>query len=76
MAASAIPRRKHARRRVVDQFRRRNAGWNADERPSLESLSPAQLESVPDPVGCDLEAIWDEEWERSVLAAVIERVKR
>jgi RNA polymerase sigma-70 factor (ECF subfamily) len=65
-----------ARRRIVDQFRKRNAGTGTDQRSSIETLSPAELESLSDPVGCDLEAIWDEEWEKSVLAAAIERVKR
>jgi DNA-directed RNA polymerase specialized sigma24 family protein len=34
------------------------------------------LEQIPDPAGFDLEFIWDEEWEKNLLAAALERVKR
>jgi RNA polymerase sigma-70 factor (ECF subfamily) len=34
------------------------------------------LERVADPAGCALEAIWDEEWKRNLLATALERVKR
>jgi hypothetical protein len=30
---------------------------------------------IPDPTEFDLEAIWDEEWERNLLAAALERIK-
>ena len=65
-----------ARRRIVDQFRKRNRASGVAGEQSLEPPGSEQIESVPDPVVGDLEAIWDEEWEKSVLAAAIERVKR
>ena len=34
------------------------------------------LASVPDPASLDLDESWDREWERSVMEAAIERVKR
>jgi RNA polymerase sigma-70 factor (ECF subfamily) len=34
------------------------------------------LERIGDPSGCDLDAIWDAEWEKNLLAAALERVKR
>ena len=58
------------RRRIVDQFRKRKTE-TAAEAPSSE-----EIESVPDPAGSALEAIWEEEWERSLLTVAIESVKR
>ena len=34
------------------------------------------LEGIADPAGCELDAIWDAEWEKNLLAAAVERVKR
>ncbi len=34
------------------------------------------IERIPDPAGVDLEAVWDEEWEKHLLAAATERVKQ
>jgi len=65
-----------ARRRIVDQFRKRSRASGGAGEQSIDPLGSEQIESVPDPVVGDLEAIWDEEWEKSVLAAAIERVKR
>jgi len=93
-----------ARRRIVDQFRKR--GSRGGERaartrsgdgtesvpptgddsgevgtpstaspflPSSDELTPG---AFPEPAGCDFESIWDEEWEKNILAAAIDRVKR
>jgi RNA polymerase sigma-70 factor (ECF subfamily) len=88
-----------ARRRIVDQFRKRtsrslddgSAAHPSSERvvgtrsiasslaPSgdgVESVPTRPAEGLPEPAGCEFEAIWDQEWEKSVLAAAIERVKR
>lgn len=64
-----------ARRRIVDQFRKRTMR-SADDGSGAPTGHPAEAESASDPATCELEAIWDEEWEKSVLAAAIERVKR
>jgi RNA polymerase sigma-70 factor (ECF subfamily) len=70
--------------RVSDQFRKRRQGHPAMERvepygksgevDSGELLSEA--EKIPDPAGCALEAIWDEEWEKNLMDAALDRVKR
>ena len=31
---------------------------------------------IPDPAGVPLETVWSEEWEKNVLAAALEEVKR
>jgi RNA polymerase sigma-70 factor (ECF subfamily) len=36
----------------------------------------ATVEGVADPAGCDVEAVWNEEWEKNLSEAAIERVKR
>ena len=36
----------------------------------------AEMEQLPDPAGVDLEAIWDQEWERNLLDTAMARVKQ
>jgi RNA polymerase sigma-70 factor (ECF subfamily) len=36
----------------------------------------SELASLPDPAGPELEAIWDREWQRRLVALAMERVKR
>ena len=38
-------------------------------------MSLADLDRIPDPAGVNLEAIWDEEWERNLTDAALARVK-
>jgi RNA polymerase sigma-70 factor (ECF subfamily) len=77
--------------RIADQVRKRgNAGvqasaWAAGgggaatlkrglQREDDGSTGP--MERIPDPGGVGLEAVWEAEWEKHVLAAALERVKR
>lgn len=71
--------------RIINQLKKREregAGWAhrtgpAGETPAARSTDDtATVERIPDPAGFDLESIWDEEWEKNLLAAAIERVKR
>lgn len=60
--------------RIADQFRKRAP---ADKpRPARDDSrrATATVDRVPD--GFDLDAAWEEEWQRNVLAAALERVKR
>ncbi len=41
-----------------------------------ETARTATVERVPDPAGDPLEVVWDAEWEKNLLAAATERVKR
>ena len=61
--------------RIQDQFRKRN--WNGGEewRHDETSKTPS-IERVPDPASFDLDAVWDEEWEKNLMEAAIDRVKR
>ena len=67
------------RRRIVDQRRKQQRGpgnfrhQNTNDRANDETDF---LERIPDPAGGDLEAIWDAEWERNLLDAALDRVKK
>jgi len=41
-----------------------------------DTARTATVERVADPAGLDLEAVWDEEWEKNLAVAAIERVKQ
>jgi len=66
--------------RMRDQLQRRKGIGNqqraashlADER----GTRTATIERIPDPVGSNLEAIWDEEWEKNLLQAALAKIKR
>jgi RNA polymerase sigma-70 factor (ECF subfamily) len=70
--------------RILNQLKRRereNVGQASrlsgpSGTPDLPSDRTDTVERVADPVGCDLEAMWDKEWEQNLLAAALERVKR
>jgi RNA polymerase sigma factor (sigma-70 family) len=62
--------------RITDQFRKRQLGIEHRKRKSDTSTRTDTVERVADPVGLKLEATWDEEWEKNLLEAAIERVKR
>ncbi len=34
------------------------------------------MERIPDPAGAPLDAVWQEEWEKHLMTAALERVKR
>ncbi len=63
------------RRRIVDQFRKRSPGQSASARQPDQTSRTPTIERVPDPASLNLDAIWDAEWERNLLAAAMERVK-
>ncbi len=60
--------------RIADQFRKRAPAEK--QRPARDDSrrATATIDRVPD--GFDLDATWEEEWQRNVLAAALERVKR
>jgi RNA polymerase sigma-70 factor (ECF subfamily) len=71
--------------RILNQLRRRKRdqgiptiGLADPDRPlpREDAESTATIERLPDPAGVDLEAVWDEEWNKNLLAAALERLKR
>ena len=66
--------------RITDQVRKRGRGVNEREqlRNSVsngDATSTAMEERVPDPAGNALEAIWNDEWEKHIVDAALEKVK-
>jgi RNA polymerase sigma factor (sigma-70 family) len=63
--------------RIGDQFRKRPRQIQS---PSLhhgqEMSGTATLERIPDPSAINLEAVWEEEWQRTLFVAALSRVKR
>lgn len=44
--------------------------------PTDDTGSTGPMERIPDPAGIPLDALWQEEWEKHVMSAALERVKR
>src|SRR5262245_5897944 len=63
--------------RVADQFRKRP---KQIEPPGVhqarETSGTATLDHIADPGGINLDAVWEEEWQRTLFAAALSRVKR
>ena len=62
--------------RITDQFRKRQRGIEQQKPAVRTPTRTATVERVADPVGLKLEATWNEEWERNLMEAAVERVKR
>jgi RNA polymerase sigma-70 factor (ECF subfamily) len=62
--------------RISDQIRKRQQGIEHQRRDSSRSDDTATVDRVPGPDGLELDAVWDEEWERNLIEAAIERVKK
>jgi len=62
--------------RITDQLRKRQRGIESRKREPGTSKRTATVERVIDPVGLKLEATWDNEWEKNLVEAAIERVKK
>jgi RNA polymerase sigma-70 factor (ECF subfamily) len=65
------------RRRIVDHFRKRT---DPKLRPSPRSRDETSrtdtVDRVPDPASLALDSVWEEEWQKNLLDAAIERVKQ
>lgn len=66
--------------KVADQFRKRSGMKNQSlltpAAPRQDGTRTATIESVADSAGCDLHAIWDEEWQVHLLHTALDRLKR
>jgi RNA polymerase sigma-70 factor (ECF subfamily) len=67
--------------RIADQFRKRRAGPAASTRPAARGTDEAEdktatVDRISDPAGSELEAVWEAEWEKRLLAAALEAVKQ
>ncbi|MDB6017240.1 MAG: polymerase, sigma-24 subunit, subfamily [Pedosphaera sp.] len=62
--------------RIVDQIRKRQRDIEHERHESPTSTETDCVERVVDPLGLKLEAVWEEEWEKNLMEAAIERVKK
>src|SRR6266496_3339128 len=62
--------------RIADQFRKRQQQIQPFRgRRGTETQGTATVERVADPGAIDLDAVWEEEWQRTMFAAALARVK-
>jgi RNA polymerase sigma factor (sigma-70 family) len=63
--------------RIADQFRKRQPQIRPpSSRRTIEASGTATLERVADPAAINLDAVWEEEWQHTLFAAALSRVKR
>jgi RNA polymerase sigma-70 factor (ECF subfamily) len=63
--------------RIGDQFRKRPRQiQQSGSRGATQTSGTATLEGIADPAPINLEAVWEEEWQRTLFAAALSRVKR
>jgi len=62
--------------RIADQFRKRKQAGDQSAKTRHAEGDTATIERIADPAGFDLDAAWDEEWQRNLLQAATERVKK
>lgn len=64
------------RMRIVDQFRKRRPDFAARGHRSKSSTDTSTEERIPDPTQPFVEALWDDEWQKNLVDAAMDRVKR
>jgi RNA polymerase sigma-70 factor (ECF subfamily) len=62
--------------RITDQFRKRQRGIDQQNSESPADEGTATIDRVPDPAGLALEVAWDEEWDKNLMEAATDRIKR
>ena len=63
------------RRRIVDQFRKRQPSQAAAHRPNSDTSRTPTVERIPDPAESGLKEVWDSEWQDNLLAVALQRLK-
>jgi RNA polymerase sigma factor (sigma-70 family) len=64
--------------RITDQLRKRQPQFVHAASPSRTDGGPrtATVERAVDPNSLELDAVWDDEWEKNLLAAALARIRR
>jgi RNA polymerase sigma-70 factor (ECF subfamily) len=64
------------RKRIADRFRKRSREIQGSDLPAADTASGTKaIERVADPNGVNLDAIWEDEWQKKILDAAVERTK-
>lgn len=67
--------RNITRWRIADQLRKRTRMSRDETGMSTEHFHRPDITEIPDPMGANLESLWETEWQTNLLQAAIERVK-
>lgn len=61
--------------RIIDQVRKRPPAFVERFAPATDTSRTPAIERIPDPESLELDAVWDEEWQKNLIDAAMERVK-
>jgi len=64
------------RRRIADQFRKRPPAAAHFATRADETARTSTIERMPDPASLDLDKVWEEHWQKNLMDAAMENVKR
>ena len=64
------------KRRIADHLRKQYRQPPVAEHRQPETSRTATIERIADPAALNLEVLWDEEWEKNLMDAAIQRVKK
>jgi len=62
--------------RIIDQVRKRPPEFVRNLASSSGSSLTPLLERIPDPESLELDSLWEEEWEKNLIDAAMQRIKR
>jgi RNA polymerase sigma-70 factor (ECF subfamily) len=63
------------RRRIADQIRKRVQAAGGRGATPTETLTTEHIDTLPDPADCDLETLWNAEWEKHLFAAAVANIR-
>ena len=61
--------------KIGDQFRKRKNAAQPSAGGPGDGRRTATIERIPDPAAFDTDSVWDEEWDKNLMDAAINRVK-
>jgi RNA polymerase sigma-70 factor (ECF subfamily) len=64
------------RQRIIWQLRKRPPALVAGHPPADDASRTSDLERLPDPASDPLNRIWEDEWQKNLTAAALDRIKR
>src|SRR6185295_15357820 len=62
--------------RITDQYRKRPPAGTTHHRRSGQTNQTTVEGRIPDPATLELENLWDEEWQKNLLALAMDKVKQ
>jgi RNA polymerase sigma-70 factor (ECF subfamily) len=65
-----------ARQRIIWQLRKRLPARSPNPGAKDDTARTATIEGISDPNAVNLDAVWEDEWKRNVMACALERVKQ